>query len=127
MSKVYRFDNSTEALARSKHNASKPVILLVTTDRWYPTERLARALKDAGCTGDAVCPPGHPFGMTQAVRSMYDYNGLAPIGSVSRAIRTTNPDIVIPADDLATWHLHGLYSRERGAGDNRNQNCKLIE
>lgn len=128
MSKALRYDNPADELARSKsHVGHNPVILLVTTDRWYPTARLAMALRDAGCKVDAVCPPSHPFRLTQAVRTMSDYNGLAPISSVARAIRATNPDLVIPADDLATWHLHELYRRERGTGDHGNHNCELIE
>src|SRR5579871_3009599 len=99
MSKLLTFDSTGTAakLARSKSGASQPVVLLASTDRWYPTVRLAMALKNAGCLVDAVCPSGHPFGMTGAVRNMYDYNGLTPVNSFSRAIRATNPDLVIPA------------------------------
>lgn len=113
--------------AKSNTRAAQPSILLVTTDRWYPTARLAMALRDAGCVIDAVCPTGHPFAMTQAVRTMYNYNGLAPISSITRAIRATNPALVIPADDLATWHLHELYRRERNNGDSGSLNSALIE
>src|ERR1700732_951114 len=37
----------------------KPTVLVVTTDRWVPTARLAMALTNAGCTVEAVCPPRH--------------------------------------------------------------------
>lgn len=116
-----------ETGSRSASGKHAPTILLATTDRWYPTARLALALAKAGCVVDAVCPSGHPFAMTKAVRYMHDYNGLAPIMSFARAIRTANPDIVVPGDDLATWHLHELYFREKQRGMVGNSVCQLIQ
>lgn len=116
-----------ETVHESAPRKQGPTILLATTDRWYPTARVAIALAKAGCVVDAVCPAGHPFGMTRAVRHMHDYNGLAPVMSFARAIRAVNPDIVIPGDDLATWHLHELYSRERTRGVDGDSVCQLIE
>lgn len=114
-------------LDRSRSSGQAPTILLATTDRWYPTARLAIALAKTGCVVDAVCPSGHPFGMTKALRHMHDYNGLAPVASFGRAIRAVNPDLVIPGDDLATWHLHELYSREKQRGVDGRLVCQLIE
>ena len=129
MSKVLTFDSTatTAQVTNFGSHVGQPIILLATTDRWYPTLRLALALKQAGCLVDAVCPSGHPFGLSEAVRGMYDYNGLAPVTSFARAIRTTKPDLVIPADDLATWHLHELHSRERNNGVSGTHTCELIE
>ncbi len=114
-------------LAGSESLLDTPRILLAATDRWYPTARMGMALANAGCLVDAVCPAGHPLGMTRAVRQMYDYNGLFPLTSFVRAIRATNPDVVIPADDLATWHLHDLYDREQRNGQSGVEICRLIE
>jgi hypothetical protein len=105
----------------------KPTVLIAATDRWFPTARLAMALANAGCVVDAVCPAGHPIGKTRAVRRIHGYNGIMPLASFVQAIRTTNPEVVIPADDLATRHLHQLYNQERGDGQTRNQICGLIE
>lgn len=85
------------------------------------------ALAAAGCKVEAVCPSGHPLDKTRAVQHVYDYNGLAPVSSLVRAIRATNPHLVIPADDLATWHLHELHSRECKDGSMGSQIAKLIE
>lgn len=105
---------------------SKPVILLATTERWYPTARLGVALANAGCVVEAVCPSGHPIGRTTAVRRMYVYDGLTPVRSLKKALTASQPDFVVPGDDLATRQLHDLCEREKGDGD-RNGIAKLIE
>lgn len=104
-----------------------PKILLAATDRWYPTARLGLALAKAGCVVEGVCLSGHPLNLTRALYRMHTYNGLSPLASFSQAIRACNPDLVIPADDLATWHLHDLYSRELSDGQSGLQICRLIE
>jgi len=106
---------------------SKPRVLLAATDRWYPTARLGMALADAGCIVDAVCPSGHPLRLTHATRQMYRYNGLLPLYSFTRAIRKTNPDLVIPADDLAARQLHDLYRQESLRGMAGLGICDLIQ
>jgi|SRR5579872_605847 len=106
---------------------SKPTVLLAATDRWYPTARLGMALAETGCTVDAVCPSGHPLRLTHATRQIHRYNGLVPLYSFSRAIRKTNPDLVIPADDLATRHLHDLYRQQSLRGIAGREICDLIE
>lgn len=119
--------SAVEKLDQPRATSQVPTILLATTDRWYPTARLAIALAKAGCVLDAVCPSGHPFVLTKAVRHFYPYNGLSPVASFARAIRETNPDVVIPGDDLASWHLHELYAREKQRRTERNSICELIE
>ncbi len=106
---------------------SKPAVLLAATDRWYPTARLGMALASAGCIVDALCPSSHPLGITNVVRRSYQYNGLFPLTSFARAIRTAQPDLVIPADDLATWHLQDLYQAQLSNGKSGNALCQLIE
>jgi hypothetical protein len=104
----------------------KPSVLIATTSRWFPTARLAAALASAGCTVDAVCPTGHPMTNLSGMRKIYIYKGLTPLRSFSEAIRATQPDLIVPGDDVATRHLHRLYERERQreAGDSI---CALIE
>jgi hypothetical protein len=105
----------------------KPKVLIAATDRWYPTARLAMALANAGCVVEALCPSGHPVAKTSAARRIHDYNGLMPLASFARAIRDTDPNVVIPSDDLATRHLHQLYNQERRRGKRGFQVCGLIE
>jgi len=105
----------------------KPTVLVATTDRWYPTARLAMALATAGCVVEGVCPSGHPLSKTQAVLRTHDYNGLRPLMSLTQAISATKPTAIIPGDDLATWHLHELYNRELSRGKIGSYICRLIE
>jgi len=105
----------------------KATVLVATTHRWYPTVRMAMALTKAGCQVEAVCPPGHPLALTQAVRQMHTYYGLAPLLSFQNAIAGTKPDFIVPCDDLATQHLHRLHEQERRSGEQGRQVCELIE
>jgi hypothetical protein len=105
----------------------KPSVLIATTSRWFPTARLAMALAEAGCTVDAVCPSGHPLGKMNAVRQAHAYRGLMPLKSFADAIAATNPDCIVPGDDLATHHLHELYDRERRSGKAGQSICAQIE
>jgi hypothetical protein len=105
----------------------KPTVLVATTARWYPTARLAMALANAGFTVDVVCPPGHPVTKTGATRQAYGYYGLAPLNSFRNAIYAAKPEFIISGDDLATWHLHSLYHREKSRGKEKVSICELIE
>jgi hypothetical protein len=87
----------------------KPKVLVATTCRWYPTARLAMALAEAGCAVEALCPAGHALGKTGAVERTYVYRGLAPLRSLETAITAAKPEMIVPGDDLATWHLHELH------------------
>ena len=105
----------------------KATVLIATTSRWFPTARLAMALAGAGCSVDAVCPPGHPLGRMKSVRRIYAFRGLMPLRSFADAIAATSPDFIVPGDDLATSHLHHLYDRERQRGKAGERICTLIE
>ncbi len=85
------------------------------------------ALSDAGCSVAAVCPPGHPLEKTNAVREILPYNGLLPINSLEGAIATTEPDLVLPCDDLATRNLHQLYQKHLRSGTPGKNICELIK
>jgi carbamoyl-phosphate synthase L subunit-like protein len=85
------------------------------------------ALSNAGCAVEAVCPSRHTLGRTSAVRQTHTYNALTPLRSFADAITATNPDFIVPGDDLAARHLHQLYSREREKGKDGAETCGLIE
>ena len=105
----------------------KPTVLVATTERWFPTARLAMSLATVGCSVEFVCPSGHPVSKTHAAKRIHTYNGLFPVSSFARAIQTAHPDLIIPADDLATRHLHELYRREQRRGTAKSWTCSLIE
>ncbi len=85
------------------------------------------ALAAAGCEVDAVCPAAHPLRRTGAFRRAYVYRGLAPLLSFTRAIASTQPDLIVSGDDLATRHLHSLHARELQDGKASSPMCALIE
>jgi hypothetical protein len=88
----------------------KPTVLVVTTSRWFPTARLAVALTNAGCSVQAVCPSGSPIAKTTILEGKFSFRGLAPLQSIAAAIADAKADLLISGDDLATWHLHCLYT-----------------
>ncbi|HEV2395508.1 MAG TPA: ATP-grasp domain-containing protein [Candidatus Sulfotelmatobacter sp.] len=85
------------------------------------------ALAEVGCIVDVVCPSSHPIQLTHSVRRIHRYNGLLPISSFERAIREVRPDLVVPGDDLATWHLHELHRRELRKNPTGSEICDLVE
>jgi len=105
----------------------KPTVLIATTSHWFPAARLAMALASAGCTVDAVCPSKHSLGKMSVVRQIHPYRGLMPLHSFADAIAATNPDLIVPGDDLATTHLHRLHAREKLRGNGGQTICELIE
>lgn len=99
-----------------------PTVLIAATSRWFPTARLAAALVRAGCVVDAVCAARHPLAKVRGVRRIYPYRGLMALGSLSHAVRQSQPDLIVPGDDLATAHLHRLHARAaavNGGGEER--------
>jgi formate-dependent phosphoribosylglycinamide formyltransferase (GAR transformylase) len=105
----------------------KPLVLIATASRWFPTARLGMALASAGFAVEAVCPRRHPIRVTRAVRRIYIYNGLAPVESLRAAIAKSRPTIVIPCDDMAVLNLHKLYETERNRGKAGDETRALIE
>jgi ATP-grasp domain len=75
----------------------------------------------------AVCPARHPLRKTKSVHRVYDYRGLAPLGSFAKAIAIAQPEFLISGDDLATEHLHRLYAQEKRNGKADSPICTLIE
>ena len=90
----------------------KPTVLVFTTTNWVPTARLAAALAAAGFRVEVLGPRRHPVERTEAASRIHIYAGLTPLRSLERAIRASNPDLIVPGDDLAVRHLHELW---RGA------------
>jgi hypothetical protein len=91
---------------------SQPKILICATLWWPSSARLAMAFLRHGCSVSAVCPPGHPLRFVSGISSIYSYQGFAPIGLLRAAIRTTQPTLIVPCDDIAVWQLHVLHANE---------------
>src|ERR1700729_3675539 len=88
-----------------------PKVLLVASNRWFATARLAMALQEAGFIVDAVCPGGHPIRVTNSCRGIHSFRGPAPLASIRAAIQASQPDIVIPCDDFARSNLHRIHAQ----------------
>src|SRR5579863_10347188 len=104
----------------------KPTVLIATTCHWFPAARLAISLSNAGFNVEAVCPPRHALAVTSVVRQPHRYHGIAPLRSFASAVTATSPDIIIPCDELALRHLHGLYYRAESRGRGRSTVCSII-
>lgn len=105
----------------------KRTVLVSTTERWFPTARLAIALANAGFAVEAVCPSRHPLGETHAAQRIHGYHGLRPLTSFASAITAASPDLVVPGDDLSARHLHELYRQTRDRQGSGADFCSLIE
>lgn len=105
----------------------KPVVLLVTASRWFPTARLGMALASAGWTVHALCPSRHPISVTSATQCIHTFHGLAPLSSLKAAIQHSQPTILIPCDDTAVEYIYRLYRNEAGRRDAKAPVCSLIE
>jgi hypothetical protein len=86
----------------------KPKILLATTSRWFSAARLTMAFAEIGWTVEMVGPRGHPATKTTGLRHRHTFRGLAPAASFQAAIDQTQPDLILPCDDLSTIYLHRL-------------------
>jgi Carbamoyl-phosphate synthase L chain, ATP binding domain len=104
----------------------KPTVLLVTSSKWVPTARLGTAMAQAGFFVDVVCPAGHPIEKTSALRTGHPYSGLTAFRSISRGILASEPDLVIPCDDLASLQLHQLYAAEEKRSGANSPICAVL-
>ena len=98
----------------------KPRILLAATSCWFSTARLATAFTRAECHVAVVCPLGHPVAQTRAASAIHPYLFFAPLRSIEAAIWASQPDLIIPCDDLARSHLvrlHGHAARRGGSAE----------
>jgi len=66
-------------------------------------------LHDAGADVALLSPADHPGRVMAFLSSRLRYRALRPIHALRRAIERTVPDLIIPCDERAVRHLHGLY------------------
>ncbi len=98
-------------VADQKRDHSAPKVLLITTCRWFSAARLAMALDAAGFIVDAVCPKRHPLIGIRSISKVHRMRGFFPLASISSAISASQPNIVIPCDDLSALHLYDLHEK----------------
>jgi len=89
---------------------------------------LGIAFAKLGCNVEAICPLPHPLGVIKAVRRTHPYQALSPLDSFLRAIHSSQPDLIVPGDDLANKHLQDLYYSQAQKNDEAGSRiCELIE
>jgi Carbamoyl-phosphate synthase L chain, ATP binding domain len=89
----------------------EPKVLLVTTRRWFSAARLSMAFAASGCRVEIACPSGHPAMLTRSISARYPFRALWPSRSLHSAIRKSQPDLVVPTDEVAANYLHQLYEQ----------------
>ena len=92
-------------------------ILLFATTHWMSTARLAAALADFGCRVDLIAPAGHPALLTEAIAKHYKYWPFWPLGGLRRAIRVSQPDLLLLADELSGLLVEELAAAMQSRGD----------
>ncbi|HVO64510.1 MAG TPA: ATP-grasp domain-containing protein [Terriglobales bacterium] len=109
---IVSFDSRPVAVQSETQAVAAPKVLLVESCNWACAHRLAIVLSNAGFEVSAVCPAyKHPLQKSRAVRRILPYSTIRPLRSLAIAIEATDPQIVIPCDDLAVQHLHQLHER----------------
>ena len=88
----------------------RSTILIVSSCWWAFPARLAMAFASIGHRVEAICPAHHPLGSTKAVRTIYRYSAFRPLPALARAIRKSDPALIVPCDDRAIAHLHALHA-----------------
>jgi len=88
---------------------SKSSVLILASTWWPLTARLAISLIEHGSQVSAICPPGHPLRSVRGIDSLHLLSSVQPMRSLRRAVRSTQPDIIIPGDDTVVWQLHRAH------------------
>jgi hypothetical protein len=86
-----------------------PTILLVATNRWFASARIAMTLARSGCRVTTCALEGHPFEKTGVVSQNFPFAGLNPVQSVLAALKADSADCVVACDEGATSILHRVY------------------
>jgi len=104
-----------------------PKVLLADTIRNGCSTRLALAFSKAGIEVSAVIPQrGHPLLKAQFLWQIFPYSGFRPLESLVAAIEATQPQIIVPCDEIGVQHLHELYTHARTLGKSGSEMVALI-
>jgi biotin carboxylase len=102
-------------------------VLLLASARWVSTARLSLALTSFGCEVELMAQRNHPALQAGVVARSYRYDVLRPVESILRAIRASQPDIVIPVDELTVLHVEELrIAAESSSGEDQGAVLALL-
>ncbi len=82
------------------------------------------SLSEAGCEVEAACPARHPLRHSRAFARIYAFHALWPQRSLLHALEQSQPDVVVPCDELATQYLHGLYGVLSGKSEEASRRVR---
>lgn len=88
-------------------------VLLVTTMDWPFSAQLAGAFTAVGARVEALCSQGSMLSLSRHPQRFHHYQLLSPDGSLRRAVAQSQPDLIIPCDDLAVE----IVTRVKGGPD----------
>lgn len=81
-----------------------------------------------GCNVAVLCAvPGHPAQKARGIARVFPYNGFHPLTSLRTAIRTFDPDVLVPCCDRSVQHLHELHAISQLQGAAGKEIVALIE
>jgi hypothetical protein len=112
---------------RQRTKGSPLRILLADTDRRAYAARLAMAFVALGCDVAIVCTKRHPIENVRAPHRTFHYSGLRPLASLLQAIKSADPDLILPCDDRPVQHLHQLCREVRTRSGSGGPLVELIE
>ena len=99
--------NMSLLTAEAAPTSASPILVVATC--WYAyVARTAHLLLKAGCSVAVLCPKGHPV-LAIAGISVFEQQAMSPLRSLSQAIATCNPCLVVPTDDRSVANLHALH------------------
>ena len=85
-------------------------VLIVATQWWPLSARLASALVRHGCRVATLSPAGHPVVHVAGIAPRFHYGGFDAVLRLQDVLERAAPDVVIPCDDAAAAQLHGLHA-----------------
>ncbi|HEY3639160.1 MAG TPA: hypothetical protein VGK90_13510 [Rhizomicrobium sp.] len=89
-------------------------VLLLSSVGWPSVARLAAGFAHAGCTVEALAPPGAAIIASRYLSRAHSYHALFPGISMRAAITAAGPQLVVCCDDRALAQLLMLYERSTG-------------
>jgi len=102
-------------------------VLLLASTCWVSTARLAMAMASFGCEVEIMAQRTHPAVLAGVIARSYRYDILRPVESILKAIRASQPDIVIPVDELTVMHVEELrIAAESSLGEDQEQIRALL-
>ena len=101
-------------------------VLLATTTWWPSAAYLAIAFRRAGANVFSLSPIGNPLCKLKFLQGGSTYSAYSPNRSLTAAISSFEPDLIIPMDDRAVEHIHELYDDVSAAANERGQAVRRV-